>query len=148
MSSVRPCHNTRNFCGFCNSSIPVPKTSGSSVRLPYPYPESTNPTEHNLGIFITVTGFINHKGCLKSYGAIRRRQGIYHVPSTASRLHHTQTTPWYSYTLLLPCTISPRFFHTHRPLSFCGKSYRKNNVTAEVPPFPPTAPSPPFSSTR
>ena len=48
MSSVRTCHNTRNFCKFCNTSIPVPETSGSSVRLPYPYPESTNPTEHNL----------------------------------------------------------------------------------------------------
>ena len=49
VSSVRPCHNTRNFCEFCNTSIPVPETAGSSVRLPYPYPESTNPTEHNLG---------------------------------------------------------------------------------------------------
>ena len=48
VSSVRPCHNTRNFCEFCNKSMPVPETSGSSVRLPYPYPESTNPTEHNL----------------------------------------------------------------------------------------------------
>ena len=35
VSSVRPCHNTRNFCEFCNTSIPVPETSGSSVRLPY-----------------------------------------------------------------------------------------------------------------
>ena len=50
MSSVRPCHNTRNFCEFCNTSVPVPETSGSSVRLPYPYPQSTNPTEHNLGV--------------------------------------------------------------------------------------------------
>ena len=48
VSSVRPCHNTRNLCEFSNTSIPVPETSGSSVRLPYPYPESTNPTEHNL----------------------------------------------------------------------------------------------------
>ena len=47
-SSVRPCHNTRNFCEFCNTSIPVPEISGSSVRPPCPYPESTNPTEHNL----------------------------------------------------------------------------------------------------
>ena len=47
MSSVRPCHNTRDFCEFCNTSIPVPETSRSSVRLlSYPYPESTNPTEH------------------------------------------------------------------------------------------------------
>ena len=30
------------------TSILVPETSGSSVRLPYSYPESTNPTEHNL----------------------------------------------------------------------------------------------------
>ena len=50
VSSVRPCHNTRNFCEFRNTSIPVPETSGSCARLPYPYPESTNPTEHhNLG---------------------------------------------------------------------------------------------------
>ena len=34
---------------FCNTSIPVPETCGSSVRLPYPYPEFTNPAEHNLG---------------------------------------------------------------------------------------------------
>ena len=47
LSSVRPCHNTRNFCELCNTSIPVPETSGSSTRLPYPCPESTNPTEHN-----------------------------------------------------------------------------------------------------
>ena len=43
-----PCHNTRNCCELCNTSIPVPETSASSVKLPYPYPESTNPTEHNL----------------------------------------------------------------------------------------------------
>ena len=39
VSSVRPCHNTRNFCEFCNTSIPVPGTSVSCVRSPYPYPE-------------------------------------------------------------------------------------------------------------
>ena len=39
--------NTRNFCEFCNTSIPIPETSGRSVRLPYPYPESTNPAEQN-----------------------------------------------------------------------------------------------------
>ena len=48
--AVRPCHNTRNFWKLCNMFIPVPETSGSYVRLPYPYPESTQPTEHNLGI--------------------------------------------------------------------------------------------------
>ena len=48
LSSVRLCHNTWNFCGFCDISIPVPGASVSSVRLSYPYPESTNPTEHNL----------------------------------------------------------------------------------------------------
>ena len=48
VSSVRPCHNTRNICEFCNTSIPSPEISGSSLRLLYPYPESTNPTEHNL----------------------------------------------------------------------------------------------------
>ena len=51
VSSVRPRHNTRNLCEFCNTSVPVPETSGSTVRLPYPYPECTNPTEHNLVIF-------------------------------------------------------------------------------------------------
>ena len=50
-SSVCLCHNTRNFWKFCNTSIPVPETSGSSVRPPYSYPESTNPTEHDLGTF-------------------------------------------------------------------------------------------------
>ena len=42
-SSIRPCHNTRKFWKFCNTFIPVPDTSGSSVRLPYPYPESPKP---------------------------------------------------------------------------------------------------------
>ena len=51
VGSVRPCHNTLIFWKFCNTFIPVPETSGSSVRLPYPHPESTNPTEHNLGKF-------------------------------------------------------------------------------------------------
>ena len=51
VSSGSPCHNNRNFCGFCKTSIPAPETSGSSVRLPYPYLESTNPTEHNLVSF-------------------------------------------------------------------------------------------------
>ena len=51
VSSVRPCHNTRNFFEFLNTSIPVPETSDCSVRLTYPYPESTNPTEHNLVIY-------------------------------------------------------------------------------------------------
>ena len=54
VSSVRPCHNPRDFCEFCNTSIPVPKTSGSSVRLPYPYPESTNPAEHTLEIIRSI----------------------------------------------------------------------------------------------
>ena len=72
-----PCHNTRgtgtapfvparSFCEFCTpmpqcpellefcySFIPVPETSVSSVRLPYPEPESTNPTEHNLWFITT-----------------------------------------------------------------------------------------------
>ena len=50
VSSVRPCHNTRSFWKFCNTFILVPETSGSYVSLPYPYPESTNPTEHNLAL--------------------------------------------------------------------------------------------------
>ena len=54
-SSVRLCHNTRNFWKLCNTSIPVPETSGSSVRPPYPYPESTKPTEHDLGSFSVVS---------------------------------------------------------------------------------------------
>ena len=45
VSSVRPCHNTRNLW---NTFIPGPETSRSSVELPYPYPGSTNPTEHYL----------------------------------------------------------------------------------------------------
>ena len=51
MSSVRPSHNTQHVCELCNTFEPIPETSGSSARLPYPYPESTNPTEHNLEIF-------------------------------------------------------------------------------------------------
>ena len=51
VSSARPRHNTRNVCEFCDTSIPIPETSGSSGRIPYPYPESTNPTEHNLKIY-------------------------------------------------------------------------------------------------
>ena len=39
VSSVRPCHNARNFSALCNTP-------------PYPYPESTNATEHNLAIFV------------------------------------------------------------------------------------------------
>ena len=31
--------NFREFCEFCKTSILVPRTSVSSVRLPYPYPE-------------------------------------------------------------------------------------------------------------
>ena len=46
-----PQYPAGNFCEFCNTSIPVPETSVSSVRLPYPYPECTNRTEHNLGTF-------------------------------------------------------------------------------------------------
>ena len=49
VSSIRPCHNTRNFRKFCNTFIPVHETSGSSVRLLALYPESTNSTEHDLG---------------------------------------------------------------------------------------------------
>ena len=30
---------TKNFCKFCRTFIPVPGTSGSSVRQSYPYPE-------------------------------------------------------------------------------------------------------------
>ena len=51
VSSVRLCHNTWKICELCDTFIPVPETSVSSVRLPYPYPASTNPTEHNLGMF-------------------------------------------------------------------------------------------------
>ena len=51
VSSVCPCHNTRNFWKFCNTSIPVPETSGSSVRSPHAYRESANPTELERGRF-------------------------------------------------------------------------------------------------
>ena len=62
VSAVRPVHNTRgtgtacfvparNFCELCSTSLPVSETSGSSVRLPHLYPESTNPTEHDLRTF-------------------------------------------------------------------------------------------------
>ena len=57
VSSVLPCHNTRNFCEFCKTFILVAETSGSSVRLPYLYPESTNPAEHNLGILNVLLTF-------------------------------------------------------------------------------------------
>ena len=40
VSYVRLCHNTRNFWKFCKTFVPVPGPSGSSVRSPYPYPES------------------------------------------------------------------------------------------------------------
>ena len=49
VSSVRPCHNCRDVCEFCNTTILVPETSRSFARIPYPYSEFTNPTEHNLG---------------------------------------------------------------------------------------------------
>ena len=39
MSSVRLCHNTRNFCEFCNAFVPVAATAVSPARSPYPYPE-------------------------------------------------------------------------------------------------------------
>ena len=38
-SSLRLCHNTRTFCGYCKTFIPLSGTSGNSVRLSYPYPE-------------------------------------------------------------------------------------------------------------
>ena len=74
LSSVRPWHNARGtgmpfyeipgggggygycttfvylpgtFCEFCKTSIPVPGTSVSSVRLPYPYVPRMQ-TVHNL----------------------------------------------------------------------------------------------------
>ena len=39
VSSVRPCHNTRNFWKFCKTFIPVPGNSVSPVGHSYPYPE-------------------------------------------------------------------------------------------------------------
>ena len=42
VSYVRPCHNTRNFCEFCNTSIPLPKTSGTPIPLPE-FPNRTQP---------------------------------------------------------------------------------------------------------
>ena len=39
VSSVRLCHNIRNFCKFRRTSVTVPGTSVSSVRSSYPYPE-------------------------------------------------------------------------------------------------------------
>ena len=39
VSSVRLCHNTRNFWKFRKTSVPVQWTSGGSVRSSYPYPE-------------------------------------------------------------------------------------------------------------
>ena len=51
VSSAGSWHNPRNFCEICDTSIHVPETPGSSVRLPYPCPESINPTEYNLAFF-------------------------------------------------------------------------------------------------
>ena len=39
VSSVRPCHNTRNFWRFCKTFLPLPGTSVSSVGYSYQYPE-------------------------------------------------------------------------------------------------------------
>lgn len=81
MSFVRSRHNTRHICEFCNTSIPVRGISSvrrlnlgvefghsakctslpagqrakSYVRLLYPFPESTNPTEHILAIVLGQT---------------------------------------------------------------------------------------------
>ena len=44
---------------FCNSFIPVPETSGSSVGPLYPEPESTNPAEHNLELQVPTTQLEN-----------------------------------------------------------------------------------------
>ena len=40
VSSVRPCHNTRNIQKFWKAFVPVPGTSGSYVRLSYQYPKT------------------------------------------------------------------------------------------------------------
>ena len=42
-----------DFCEFCKTSIPVPGTSGSSVRFSYPCSEYTNPTENSLSRTVT-----------------------------------------------------------------------------------------------
>ena len=39
VSSVRLRHNTRSFWKFCKTFVPEPRTSGSSVRSPYPHPK-------------------------------------------------------------------------------------------------------------
>ena len=90
VSSVRPCHNTRNFCEFCNTSIPVPETSASSVRLPYPYSESTNPTEHNLGYFCFQVSFCpvkrgNRAGSCRNESDYSRRGTQINFPLLESR---------------------------------------------------------------
>ena len=49
MSAVRPCHSTRNFCDFCNTSVPVPGTSVSSVRSPWVPLPGTSVTSGKTG---------------------------------------------------------------------------------------------------
>ena len=66
VSSACLCHNTRNFWKFCNSSIPIPETSGSSIRPPYPYPESTNPTELEVCISFSCAARSNVESCPRS----------------------------------------------------------------------------------
>ena len=68
VSYVRPRDNTQNIGEFCNTFIPVPQTSGSSKRLPNPYPESTNPTGYHLGD-LQREGFSRRDGAVKINGA-------------------------------------------------------------------------------
>ena len=97
MSSVRPCHNARKVCEFCNTSMPVPETCGSSVRLPYPYPESTSPTEHNLvylHTFYCIWSVQRVRECQPSDGGVPSRgQRVCHVRSLDTASHASENVP-------------------------------------------------------
>ena len=55
VSYVRLCHTTRNFCELCNTSIPIPETSGSSVRLLYPFTRNAHTLQNITSKYLQCT---------------------------------------------------------------------------------------------
>ena len=111
---------TRNFWKFCNTFIPVPETFGSSGRLPYPYPESTNPTERNIVIFVLYTTAVSplskkYTYCCRTWSMNKTRDARRNVTGLCS-VAYVQTAPGY-YADYYPTKNSYKFCRTFIPVA-------------------------------
>ena len=90
---TRGYYPANNFCVFCATFIPVPRTYAKVLlRFPYPYPESTTyRTEHNLEMLYTYHMIV----CVLWHVKRRRNFLTHHESNTHNILNDSLKRMWH-----------------------------------------------------